>query len=274
MKTCKICLKNSHFLFESKVLYKHQVSYFQCESCKFIQTETPFWLDEAYSSAIAGLDIGLLYRNNVFSNTIPGILEQFTLTDDCYIDYGGGYGVFVRMMRDKGYNFYLYDKYCENLFAQFFELDNCSVKRFAALTAFEVFEHLVDPISEIAKMFEFSDSIIFSTEIQPDISFNSDQDWWYFVPEGGQHVALYSLESLNYLADLFECTLFTNNSNLHILSKRQMPNPFEVRTKQDSLLLRTMRFINRKILFPPVAASHRESLLSRDFEMVKSKLII
>lgn len=271
METCKICGKESHFLFESLVLSKYPVSYYQCHSCKFIQTEKPYWLEEAYSSAIGNLDIGLLHRNNIFSNSIPGILDQFSIPQDSYIDYGGGYGVFVRIMRDKGYDFYLYDKYCENLFAQFFEFENAASQKFAALTAFEVFEHLAEPIDEITKMFEFSDVIIFSTEIQPNITFSSDKDWWYFVPSGGQHIALYTVESLNHIASLLNCHLYTNRTNLHVLSKNEIMNPFE-KKDNNSFGLRLVKFLERKIAPLPASPKGRESLLPTDFESVKLKL--
>ena len=271
METCKICKKTCHPLFNSTVLEKYQVSYFQCQSCKFIQTEKPYWLDEAYSSAIGRLDIGLLYRNSEFCQILPSILDKFTTTKDSYLDYGGGYGVFVRMMRDRGYDFYLYDKYCENLFADFFNLSDYGSKRFAALTAFEVFEHLVDPIQEIFKMFEFSDVIIFSTEIQPDINFKSDQDWWYFVPFGGQHVALYTVNSLKQIASLFECKLYTNSQNLHVLSKLSMDDPFEQK-RPESFFDRASRFVKSKLSSPPAVSGQRKSLLSTDFELVKSRL--
>lgn len=53
----------------------------------------------------------------------------------------------VRVTRDLGFDFYWHDKYCDNIFAKHFVANRES--RFALLTAFEVFENLVDLLSEI-----------------------------------------------------------------------------------------------------------------------------
>ena len=55
---CKVCGKPTAPLFKKLVLRKYDVQYHQCPSCGFIQTEEPYWLEEAYSSAISDLDLG------------------------------------------------------------------------------------------------------------------------------------------------------------------------------------------------------------------------
>ncbi len=42
---------------------------------------------------------------------------------DPFLDYAGGYGVFTRLMRDIGFDFYWHDPYTQNLFANGFEKD-------------------------------------------------------------------------------------------------------------------------------------------------------
>ncbi len=55
----KITAGQTKLLFTAKVLGKYDVQYYQCVITGFIQTEEPYWLEEAYSSAITKLDIGL-----------------------------------------------------------------------------------------------------------------------------------------------------------------------------------------------------------------------
>src|SRR5688572_4643623 len=100
---CKICENKCEEVFIEKVLNKYQVKYFQCTDCKFIQTEEPYWLPEAYQNAIAKLDIGLIWRNLNFSKTVENIIKENFNVHGRFLDYGGGYGMFVRMMRDKGF---------------------------------------------------------------------------------------------------------------------------------------------------------------------------
>jgi hypothetical protein len=97
------------------MLGKYEAKYYQCSDCQFIQTEEPFWLEEAYKDAITKLDIGLVYRNENITPIISTIIQLLFSKSKRFIDYGGGYGLFVRMMRDRGFDFYRQDIYCENL---------------------------------------------------------------------------------------------------------------------------------------------------------------
>lgn len=124
------------------------------------------------------------------------------------------------MMRDIGFDFYWYDPYCENLFPAGFEINIKNKNHFELLTAFEVFEHLIDPVDEIKRMLQLSNTIIFSTEILPKPVPKPD-DWWYYAFEHGQHISFYLLRTLNYLADKFDLNLFIT-TDLFILTKRSL----------------------------------------------------
>ena len=270
---CNICNQQSNFLFDTVVLQKHLVKYYKCQNCGFIQTENPYWLNEAYSSPIALIDVGLLQRNVFLSEKISEIIDNLIPFDGTYLDYGGGYGIFVRLMRDKGYDFYLDEKYTQNIFAKYFELKDSGFKTdFTCLTAFEVFEHLVNPVKEIEEMFALSKTIVFSTELQLKDDIKKANDWWYFVPEGGQHVSLYSLNSLMHLKKHFNCHLYTNKHNLHVLSRVALKDPFEkIIAEYPSLSVRIKnRFFNKNKRTENLIK--RESLLMNDFEYYKNKL--
>ena len=270
---CKICNQGSHLLFEILVLQKYRVKYYKCQNCGFIQTEDPYWLTEAYSSPIGLIDVGLLQRNILLSEKVSVILDEIHSVNGTYLDYGGGYGIFVRLMRDKGFNFYLYEMYAQNLFAKYFEMEDAETKNgFDCLTAFEVFEHFVNPVEEIEKMFRWAKTIIFSTELQPNDYIEKAADWWYFVPEAGQHVSLYSLDSLLQLKKYFDCHLYTDKNHIHILSKVALKDPFRhVLAKKSSIV---KRIKNRlfKVAKKNNKQTVRESLLMKDFDYYKNKL--
>ncbi|RZK11390.1 MAG: class I SAM-dependent methyltransferase [Flavobacterium sp.] len=276
MSKCKICGSASNKVFDTKVIGRYKVDYFQCVSCLFIQTEEPFWLKEAYESAMTALDIGLVSRNIEFSQTIPPLLDMFSNGNDAFIDYGGGYGLFVRLMRDIGFNFYLYDTYAQNLYAKHFEIsDYTEEKKFTCLTAFEVFEHLEDPHKEIKEMFKLSDTIIFSTMLQPQTKITSPNDWWYFVPEVGQHISLFSFQSLSVLSEQYKYSLYTNGTNLHVLSKVQLSkNPFESKENPSrSLISRGLsRIFGTNVSADGQISNKRHSLLAKDLELYRQKL--
>ena len=255
--SCKVCGGASVFTFEKLVLNKHQVKYFQCSSCQFIQTEEPYWLEEAYSSAITALDIGLLQRNLRFSPVVHKLISRYFDSNKRFLDYGGGYGLFVRMMRDQGLDFYRYDKHCENIFAQYFDIaDLDGSADFELVTAFEVFEHLENPIEDITRMLEFGHSILFSTHLVPDIDL---ENWWYLTEETGQHIALFSLKSLQKLSNRFSLNLYTNGADLHLLTMKDLPS----KVFQNSI---------KERLLAKFSDQPKSSLLMRDYQYIRKRL--
>jgi hypothetical protein len=265
---CKICTQQSKVIFSAKILYKYNVKYYQCSNCQFIQTEKPYWLDEAYGEAITSSDIGYITRNIMYSEITASLIKFMGMSSQSqFLDYGGGYGMFVRLMRDKGFNFYRQDLYCENLFSKYLDIDepeNSNKRKFSLLTSFEVFEHLDNPMAEIEKMFQYADNILFSTELQPtSTQFNKAEDWWYFAPETGQHIAFFSSESLKELGSKFNCHCYTNNGTLHLLTKNKFYiNPVKFVSIKHNLL---DKLLKRNF-------SNPKSLIQKDFKQVKQYL--
>jgi len=216
---CKICKSNTKQIFTSKILKKYDVKYFKCDNCGYLFTEEPFWLEEAYSRSINLSDTGLLDRNIYFSKVLSVFIFFYFDRNGFFLDYAGGYGVFTRLMRDIGFDFYWHDPYTQNLFANGFELDLKSNSRFELLTAFEVFEHLINPKEELEKMLEFSDTIIFSTELMPQ-EVPDRKDWWYYGFNHGQHISFYTKKTLDTLASQFKLNYY-NVNGIHILTKRK-----------------------------------------------------
>lgn len=203
---CKVCNAFSKLVFKAKVINKYDVSYFKCSTCEYLFTEEPYWLAESYSSVIANSDTGIIQRNLEFRKMVPLLLyfSGINLNNAKFMDYAGGGGIFVRMMRDLGLDFFWYDKYCQNWVANGFEADIS--KRYDAITIFECFEHFVDPIVEVKNLFDYSDTILFSTEVLPTAV--PDKSWWYYSFETGQHISFYSFETLRQIADKFDFTLY------------------------------------------------------------------
>jgi Methyltransferase domain len=218
---CKVCEQPTIAFSRAKILSSYWVSYRKCESCGFICTEEPYWLNEAYSSAINSSDLGLVQRNIQTAYSLVPLLSRLFKSDGRFIDYGGGYGLMVRMMRDRGFDFSLYDQYCENLFAKGFDIKGPSEKpEFELLTAIEVFEHLPNPKSELQAMLKFSENIFFTTELLPmDQSFARPGSWSYFGLEHGQHVSFYTKKSLSLLAQSLNLNFCTNGDSLHLFSR-------------------------------------------------------
>lgn len=216
---CKICKNNSENIFKAKVLNKYVVNYFHCPNCGFLQTETPFWLDEAYRESINISDTGYVERNIIYSKKVTILLSLFFNKQGKYLDYAAGYGMFVRLMRDIGFDFYWQDKYTKNLFSSGFEYDNSLI--YDAVTSFESFEHFVDPIEEIEQLLRLSKNIIFSTNLLPS-SIPQPDDWWYYGLEHGQHISFFSINTLKYIAEKYNINLYSNKKNLHMFTDKKI----------------------------------------------------
>lgn len=212
---CRICDTETEFFSDAKILFKYDIKYYKCPNCGFVQTETPYWLDEAYSEVINKSDIGLIQRNLEASKITKSIIKYHFNSKAKFLDYGAGYGIFVRLMRDYGYDFYWTDRYCENIFAKEFE---ASSEKYELLTAFEVFEHLKNPLEELKQMLFYSDNILFSTFVMPS-NYPKPQEWWYYALDHGQHISLYSIKSLDLLAKKFDLKFYSNGKNIHLFTK-------------------------------------------------------
>ncbi|MEG3969471.1 methyltransferase domain-containing protein [Microcoleus sp. T2B6] len=242
---CKICEAESFYFARAKVLNKYDVSYFQCRNCRFVQTEDPYWLEEAYASPIAHSDAGLVFRNYMLSRVASNIIAKLFNPEANFLDCGGGYGLFVRLMRDINYKFFWQDKYCENIFSQGFEANLQEGETYEVATSFEVFEHFVNPIVEISEILKYSKNILFSTELLPD-SDPKPEEWWYYAPHEGQHISFYTPKSLFILAERLGLNLYSNGSSLHLLTESNIPEAlFERLSYYDSLGLKDFLLVSR-----------------------------
>jgi Methyltransferase domain len=217
---CIICGCDTEYLFSGEILKKYEVKYFLCRNCSHIQTEKPYWLNEAYRNSITSNDSGIMGRNTNFVNRVSTCLWWAFNRNGIYLDWAGGYGIFVRMMRDIGFDFYWSDLYSENLFAKDFEFDNSDA--IEMVTCFEVFEHLENPVEQIEKLLAISDNLLISTELFDAKKIPQLDQWYYYAPEHGQHISFFSIETLRYIASKYNLTLISNNFNMHLFSKRNI----------------------------------------------------
>lgn len=256
-QTCCICASGVDRLGAAKILGCHEIDYFRCDQCGFVQTENPYWLDEAYSSPIATLDLGLVGRNVRLSEITRRVLKRVLKTPSQCVDYGGGYGVFVRLMRDRGSNFFHFDPMAQNLFAQHFTASTDD--KFLLATAFEVLEHLVDPHEHFAKLDHLAPHWLVTTELI-DSPAPALDDWWYYLTDTGQHISFYSKKSLELVAAQYDRRLISCGRGLHFLTKSKVSEGF-IRWVLKNKSSRIFDFLIRDT-----------SLLPHDFQLVRDSI--
>ena len=235
-KICPICNSAASKEMFSAIVRGHYLARYRfCGQCGLLFVESPEWLEEAYKVPINISDTGIMARNLELSRITSVILYFLFNKGGKFLDYAGGYGIFTRLMRDIGFDFYWYDPYSANLMARGFEFVD-GMSGFELLTCFEVFEHLREPMKEIEKMFGFSDSILCTTTLLPANIPNPD-DWAYYGLEHGQHISFYSFATMKFMAKAFSCNLYSNGATIHIFTRRSI-NP-----RLFNLLLKSSRYV-------------------------------
>jgi hypothetical protein len=215
--SCRCCNNKVYKIFSGELL-KKEVQYFECENCGYVQTETPTWLDKAYANPISPYDTGIMERNVGNSRLVSGVIKLLKIKDSTVVDFAGGYGILVRLLRDRGINALWSDGYCKNLLATGFEYENQEAE---LATAFEVFEHFVEPQIELIKLFNISPNILISTCIIPTPT-PKPKDWWYFGQEHGQHIGFYRLKTLKYLAEKNNKYLYSDKNSIHLFTTEKV----------------------------------------------------
>ena len=78
---CRVCKMEVEALFSTVILGKYSVKYFKCSQCGYVQTEEPYWLEEAYNTPINDSDTGMIMRNLWLKN-ITATLIYFLFTKE------------------------------------------------------------------------------------------------------------------------------------------------------------------------------------------------
>ena len=256
--SCRICAAPMRALGTLRILGRHEPRLHQCTACGFVQTDGPWWLDEAYSDAITATDLGLLARCRALSARIPSVLACTSALHGPVLDWGGGYGTLTRMLRDQGVDCWHSDPYCSNIHARGFDASLESRERWAAVLAVEVIEHLADPMDFFRRAAARTDLIIATTETV-SIPAPALDDWWYWAPEHGQHVAFYSRLALARIGDAIDMR-YVRAGRVHAWTRDAGP-------------LQRLAMVQSPLRRALLALRRRKSLLGSDYTAAVRRLM-
>jgi hypothetical protein len=249
---CRACGGEVRPLGRAKVLRAHDVGYECCPHCDYIQTETPYWLEEAYKNPITAQDTGSLERVLTLADVTKVVLALVLGRRGRCLDYGGGYGVFTRRMRDLGVDFRWEDRYCENLLARGFEA-RPGEKGFVLATCFEVLEHVERPRELLAELLARADAVLVGTELN-DGSRERFFEWPYVAAEHGQHVGFCGERTLRRLADSLGVRVVSNGKSLHLFHRGNVPRA----RARLALATRVSRVVAKLIRWDPLTRADHE----------------
>jgi hypothetical protein len=130
-----------------------------------------------------------------------------------HLDYGGGDGLLVKLLRDSNWQSISYDLFVNK------DVGVEQLGNFDLITAFEVFEHVPNVqelISNLCSLLIPGGLVLFSTLLS-DGNIHSRQkiNWWYASPRNG-HISLFSKKSLATLAKKSGFNFISFSVGLHV----------------------------------------------------------
>ena len=255
LRQCRLCDSAISYRFKKKVLGKYDVEYFECLGCSSLQTEHPYWLEEAYSGGnLSNLDTGVAQRNIRNLAACLVIVKLYSLRN--VIDFGGGDGLLCRLLRDYEVNCFVKDPYSEKKYAQGFTEQN--FQDTDLIVSFEVLEHLPQPKIALEDLFSFKPKLLLVTT---DRWHQQPNNWWYLMPESGQHVFFYSNKALEEIAVKYKYKLLI--CGCYILFIKNI-SPFRTPITKFLLKGKILRLIAALIVMMPAKGVWRDHILQKE----------
>lgn len=196
---CRLCGHDTQPLFRQQVLGQHDVEYQHCPACGATQTETPYWLEQAYNPINEQYDTGQVTRSLINAAVLGALLKVTGLGPGArVVDYGCGSGLLVRTLRDTGVDAWGLDRYSSPRLALGFQTD--TLEGADVINLCEVVEHFDQPRQAFDDLFAAQPKIVI---IQTGVRASVTPDWDYLTPEHGQHIFFMSPRTLSWLCTTY-----------------------------------------------------------------------
>lgn len=211
---CNLCssdIKNQKTDKQGKI-------YHICHNCKLIQLDKKFHLSrkaekqryQLHENSTANKGY-LTYLNKIIANSISPFLK----TGSSLFDFGcGPEKTWTDILKEKGYNISTYDPFFNNN-------NEWKYKNFDAVTAIEVFEHLLSPAEELNDLSLCLDTgsyLIIRTMLHNN-SWENFLQWWY--REDPTHISFYSETAIEFICRTWNYELVQIKEQCEIVLKKK-----------------------------------------------------
>jgi len=219
---CPICRARASNVFSVRIRNEQSEPLFRCSECSFCFFAQHDWLERSFSEDLNELDLGSVARCLLVADFVTAVFPP-RRSGYAALDWGGGDGLLTRLLRERGINCVWCDPHVKPRFVG--DSIHEPNSRVDVTVVSEVFLHLTDPVSELRSLLSLSDVVIVTALVPPK---KLDDQWWYLMPETGQHVSFYPQTALQALADQTNSRLSSDGRFFHVFSRRRLS--FPVRT--------------------------------------------
>ncbi|MCF6334386.1 MAG: class I SAM-dependent methyltransferase [Spirochaetales bacterium] len=192
--------------------------YHICHNCKLIQLDREFYLSREEEKQRYRLHENsaenkgyLKYLNSIITNSISPFLKP----ENRLFDFGcGPEKTWAGLLKGKGYNVSSYDPFFDNN-------SEWINKIFDAITAIEVFEHLLSPAAELEILslcLKRGSFLIIRTMLHNN-NWESFLKWWY--REDPTHVSFYSETAIMYICRRWNYELVQIKNHCEIVLRKK-----------------------------------------------------
>ena len=262
---CAICGGTSEAILKYPVRKENQAILARCQECNFCFVVSPIWLTGSFSETLQLLDIGTVDRCSLVLDFVQTVARVSRWrVNSRFIDWGGGYGLMTRMARDRGINMANFDPYVRPLFSAPADLDKlCPAE---VIVASEVFLHMENPLEVLVQLLSFSPVVIITAVVPPD---RISPDWWYLMPDTGQHVSFYPVSTLKKMAEMTGTKLMSDGRFFHVFSRTELP--FCTRAVVRSRFLTfAISYVLDGLLLVSRSLNRSKSLTQIDYEIIRT----
>jgi SAM-dependent methyltransferase len=193
--SCRLCGDVLTPVFRKLLLGQHDVQFFQCGSCQAMQTEKPYWLDEAYNPSNERFDSGQVTRSILNAAFLNWLITVVELPSPRVLDYGCGSGLLVRLLRDSGLDAWGLDRHSNPRLSLGYQVNDSD--GFDVINLCEVIEHFDQPRAALDEIFKANPSLLV---VQTAIMVEPDPSWFYLADFHGQHIFFLTVTTINWIA--------------------------------------------------------------------------
>lgn len=213
---CVICEGTTEIKLHVDIHDWQKQPLFQCRACSFYFFHQPDWLPQSFSAELNELDLGSVARCSFVADFMAAIFSS-DRENTRVLDWGGGDGLLTRLLRERGFDCVWYDPFVQPRFVgdAIYEGDS----PVGVTVASEVFLHLTDPLRALRSLLAISDIVVVTAVVPPK---QVNPNWWYLMPETGQHVSFFPITALKELANRTDTCLYSDRRFFHVFADRRL----------------------------------------------------